>query len=76
MFSKQVLMIDNVRSPKKSILIKPIGSTKCPSYCVVIKLSPSVGIIGIWSVSGSRLIRIPQACTPVWRIEPSNVSAN
>ena len=75
-FSRQVLMIDNVRNPKKSIFIKPIGSTKCPSYCVVIKLSPSVGITGMWSVSGSRLIRIPQACTPVCRTEPSKISAS
>ncbi len=30
----------------------------------------------MWSVNGSRLIKIPQACTPVWRTEPSSVSAN
>ena len=75
MFSRQVLMMERVRNPRKSILISPIGSTKWPSYCVVMRLSPSVGMIGIWSVSGSRLIRIPQACTPVCLTEPSSVSA-
>ena len=76
MFSRHVLMMESVRSPRKSILIKPMGSTKCPSYCVVIRLSPSVGMMGMWSVSGSRLMRIPQAWMPVCRTEPSSVSAN
>lgn len=41
------LEVERVRKPRKSILISPIGSTKCPSYWVVIRLSPSVGMIGI-----------------------------
>ena len=53
-----------------------MGSTKCPSYCVVIKLSFSVGLTGIVSISGSRLMIIPQACTPTFRVVPSKRMAS
>ena len=65
----------SVLSPRKSILSSPTGSTKCPSYCVVKSDSPSVGITGSVSISGSREMMTPQAWTPGWRIPPSSFFA-
>ena len=65
----------SVLRPRKSILRRPTGSTKCPSYCVVRSDSFSVGITGSVSISGSREMITPQACTPGWRMEPSRRAA-
>ena len=64
----------SVLRPRKSIFSRPIGSTKWPSYCVFISDSPSVGMIGSESMSGSREMRMPQAWTPGWRTDPWSFS--
>ena len=76
MEARQALRTERVLRPRKSIFSRPMGSTKCPSYCVVMRLSPAVGMMGMVSISGSRLMMMPQACTPMLRVVPSRRMAS
>ena len=75
MLAKHSLITVSVLSPRKSIFRSPSDSTKWPSYCVVRSDSPSVAITGVVSRSGSRLMMMPHACTPLFLTEPHSSSA-
>ena len=71
---------DRVFRPRKSILINPVDSITCPSYCVQLVLVPlksgsSAVDTGTWSDIGSRQIMNPQAWIPVPRTVPSSILA-
>ena len=78
-FSTASFIIDNVFSPRKSILINPVSSITEPSYWVTSIFSPvslsSAVLTGTQSVISSRQIIVPQACTPVPRTFPSSILA-
>ena len=74
-FSTASLMIDSVRSPRKSILIRPTLSTSLPSNSTTFSSASLAMAIGANFSRSSWPMITPQACTPVWRIEPSSFSA-
>ena len=79
-FSTAVLRIESVFSPRKSILISPVDSMTCPSYCVHRSLCPgsvlsSATDTGTQSLMGSRQMMKPQAWIPVPRTVPSSILA-
>ena len=71
---------DNVFSPRKSILIRPVDSITCPSYwvqlvLVSLKSGSSAVDTGTQLLIGSRQIMKPQAWMPVPRTVPSSILA-
>ena len=79
-FSHASFNSESVFKPKKSILMRPVDSMTCPSYCVQLvlvslKSGSSAVETGTQSLIGSRQIMKPQAWIPVPRIVPSSIFA-
>ena len=71
---------ESVFRPRKSILISPVDSMTCPSYCVQLvfvslKSGSSAVLTGTQSEIGSRQMMKPQAWMPVPRTVPSSILA-
>ncbi len=80
MFSTASFSSDSVFRPRKSILMSPVSSMTCPSYCVQFTFFPlksgsSAVDTGTQSLIGSRQMMNPQAWMPVPRIVPSSILA-
>ena len=80
MFSTVSFIMDSVESPRKSILMSPVSSMTCPSYCVASSLCPgsllsSAVDTGTQSLIASRQMMVPQAWMPVPRTVPSSIFA-
>ena len=74
------LSSDRVFSPRKSILMSPVDSMTCPSYCVTgtfrpLKSGSSAVDTGTQSLIGLRQMMKPQACMPVPLTVPSSILA-
>ena len=80
MFSTASFRMERVLSPRKSILMSPVSSITCPSYCVQSSLCPGSALssavdTGTQSLISSRQMMVPQACMPVLRTVPSSILA-
>ncbi len=67
-------MIESVRRPRKSTLRRPSFGQTSPSYCVVTTSDFAPLASGVYMTTGSLVIKVPAACTPVLRLRPSSLS--